>query len=71
MANKDTEVRYKIVIDVVYDGTTIGDPDLFTMALSRELDRVIGEGLLTPSRSEVVETYETEVRYEGDEAQEW
>jgi hypothetical protein len=71
MANKDTEVRFQIIINVVYEKETVGDPDLFVRDLTSEFDRVIGEGLLTPSRSEVVEEFDTEVRYEGDEEQGW
>lgn len=68
---KPNELRFTLTINVTYDASTIGEPDLLVMELTRELDRVVGEGLLTPSRSEVVEEYDTEVRYAGDEEQGW
>jgi len=68
MSEKD-EIKFTITVNVTYEAETVGDPDLHARSLTNEMNRVIGEGLLSPSWDEVVEEYDMEVRYEGDTEQ--
>ena len=51
----------EITIKVCYDESTVGSSDELEMALERELDRCIQDGLLTPSGEEIVDEYSMEV----------
>jgi len=52
--------KVTITLDVWYDESTIQDEDVLLMALERETERAIGDGLLT-SGGEIVDTYELKV----------
>ncbi len=50
-------MRIKITIEVDYDEATVTSEERLVLALEREVDRAIQEGLLTPSGEEVVDGF--------------
>lgn len=55
-------MRVRIVLDVDYDESSVRDQDDLVMALEREVERVIGDGMLTPSGEEIVDSYDFTVK---------
>jgi len=51
----------EIIIRVWYDKTTVKDEDDLLRALDREVHSAVENGLLSPSREEVVDTYEVDI----------
>jgi len=50
-----------ITIKVNYDETTVDSNDEILMLLEHEVDRHVGDGMLTPTGDEVVNTYAIEI----------
>lgn len=60
--------KYVITIEAEYDSDTTADPHVHASDLTNEVQRAIGEGLLTPHhRGWEVGSYEFDVRHEGDD----
>lgn len=54
-------MKYKITIEVTYDSTSVKNQDELEQALEREVERVVGNGFLSPSGGEIVDDWDFEV----------
>ena len=61
-------MRLIITLKIDYDEATVEDPQMLKVSVGRKLHEYIGEDLLTDDGPEVVDTHETNVRWEHEPA---
>lgn len=54
-------MRATITIVVNYDEATVSDRDSFEMNLEREVDRMVENGMLSPTGEEIVDEFSVDV----------